>query len=108
MNQVITVFLPCIALCIVSFSTSVYRVEFSFIYFDCVQTICSLQLQKEEFEGVVTVNVTIMLVLVTLFISVSSSLPRTDYVKMIEAYLMVSMFFPFFEVLLLTAVDMLM
>ena len=34
LNQVITVFLPCIALCIVSFSTSVYRVNNIFIYFD--------------------------------------------------------------------------
>ena len=49
-----------------------------------------------------------MLVLVTLFISVSASLPRTDYVKMIEAYLMISMFFPFVEVLTLTALDVLM
>ena len=27
-NQIITVFLPCIALCIVAFSTSLYRVKF--------------------------------------------------------------------------------
>ena len=36
------------------------------------------------FEAVVTVNLTTMLVLTTLFISVSSSLPTTSYIKLID------------------------
>ena len=55
----------------------------------------------------VTVNVTVMLVLVTLFIGVSDSLPKTAYIKMIEVYLMFTMFIPFIEVLLVTALDVL-
>ena len=33
LNQVITVFLPCIAICIMSFSTSYYRVQSEIILF---------------------------------------------------------------------------
>ena len=64
-------------------------------------------MQKEEFEAVVTVNVTILLVITTLSIGVSNSLPRTAYIKMIEIFLMFSMFMPFSEVLLITAIDVL-
>ena len=39
------------------------------------------------FEAVVTVNLTALLVLTTLFISVSESLPPTAYVKMVDIWL---------------------
>ena len=39
------------------------------------------------FEAIVTVNLTSLLVLTTLFISVSSSLPQTAYVKMVDLWL---------------------
>ena len=54
-----------------------------------------------------TVNVTTLLVLTTLFISVSNSLPKTAYIKMIETFLIFSLFMPFIEVLLHTALDIL-
>ena len=44
-----------------------------------------------------------MLVLATLFIGVSKSLPKTAYVKMIDVWLLFSLFVPFVEVLLQTA-----
>ena len=57
------------------------------------------------FEAVVTVNLTSLLVLTTLFISVSGSLPPTAYVKMIDVWLIFAQMVPFLEVLLHTFLD---
>ena len=59
------------------------------------------------FEAVVTVNLTVMLVLTTMFISVSNNLPTTSYVKMIDIWLLGSLFLPFVEVILHTYMDVL-
>lgn len=53
----------------------------------------------------VTVNLTSLLVLVTLFISVSDSLPRTSYVKLIDIWLIFNLLVPFTDVLLHTTID---
>ncbi len=42
--------------------------------------------QPAYFEGAVTVNLTSLLVLATLFIGVSNALPRTAYVKFIDIW----------------------
>ena len=104
LNQVITGFLPLILLTIVTFSSALYQVRYS-SRISTLVTIILHHFQREEFEAVVTVNVTIFLVMTTLFIGVSNSLPRTAYVKMIEIYLLFSMSMPFSEVLLITAID---
>ena len=52
-----------------------------------------------------TVNLTSLLVLTTLFISVSGALPPTAYVKMIDIWLIFSQLIPFFEVLIHTFID---
>ncbi len=54
-----------------------------------------------------TVNLTTMLVLTSLFISISDSQPRTSYVKMIDIWLIFSLLVPFAEVLLHSVLDML-
>lgn len=59
------------------------------------------------FEAVVTVNLTSLLVLTTLFISVSNSLPKTSYIKMIDIWLLFVLNVPFVEVILHTTIDML-
>ena len=59
------------------------------------------------FEAVITVNLTVMLVLVTMFISVSNNLPTTAYVKMIDIWLIFNLTIPFIEVLLHTYMDFL-
>ena len=43
-----------------------------------------------------------MLVLVTLFISVANSLPRTSYVKMIDIWFIMNLMVPFVEIILET------
>ena len=51
-----------------------------------------------SFKAVVTVNLTALLVLVTLFISVSQSLPQTAYVKMVDVWLIFAQLVPWVEV----------
>ena len=51
-----------------------------------------------------TVNVTTLLVLTTLFISISNALPRTSYVKMMDIWLMFNLMIPFFEIILQTMI----
>ena len=77
-------------------------------------------MQDFFFEAVVTVNLTAMLVLTTMFISgmfgslhaivinnilVSSNLPTTSYIKMVDIWLIFNLFLPFLEVLLHTYMD---
>ena len=56
-------------------------------------------------QAIVTVNLTSLLVLTTLFISVSSSLPQTAYVKMVDVWLIFAQVVPWIEVLLHTLID---
>ena len=57
------------------------------------------------FEAVVTVNLTCMLVLTTMFINVSNNLPKTSYIKMMDIWLIFNLLLPFMEVLLHTYID---
>ena len=57
------------------------------------------------FEATISVNVTVMLVLTTMFISVSSNLPKTSYIKMIDIWLLTSLVKPFLDILLQTYID---
>ncbi len=82
---ILTTYLPTGLLCIVCFSTNYFKAFF--------------------FEAIVTVNLTSLLVLTTLFISVFNSLPTTAYVKMIDIWLIFNLFVPFSEVLLHTLID---
>ena len=73
-----TIYMPTILLNIIGHSTNYFKPFF--------------------FEAVVTVNLTSLLVLTTLFISVSKSLPPTAYVKMIDIWLIFAQLIPFAEV----------
>ena len=55
----------------------------------------------------ITVNLTSMLVLTTIFIDVSNSLPKTSYIKMVDIWLIFAQLVPFLEVLLHSWMDML-
>ena len=85
LNELLTTYLPTILICIVAFCTNYFKPFF--------------------FEAIVTVNLTSLLVLTTLFISVSSNLPKTAYVKMIDIWLIVVLCVPFFETILHTVMD---
>ena len=85
-NELLTTYLPTVLILIIVYTTNYFKSFF--------------------FEAVVTVNLTALLVLTTLFISVSGSLPPTAYVKMIDLWLIFAQSIPFFEVLLHTSMDM--
>ena len=55
--------------------------------------------QPIYFEAAVTVNLTNMLVMTTIFISVMDKLPPTPYLKMIDTWLIFCQLIPFFEVI---------
>ena len=50
-------------------------------------------------------NVTTLLVLTTLFISISDALPRTSYVKAVDLWLITNLMIPFIEIILQTVVN---
>ena len=56
-------------------------------------------------QAVITVNLTSMLVLTTMFINVSNSLPKTSYMKMVDAWLLFNLLYPFIVVLIHTYID---
>jgi hypothetical protein len=84
-NELLTSFLPTFLILIIVYATNYFKDFF--------------------FEAIVTVNLTSLLVLTTLFISVSGSLPKTAYVKMIDIWLIFAQLIPFVEVLLHTYMD---
>ena len=59
------------------------------------------------FEAALTVNLTVMLVITTLFISVMNKLAPTSYIKWIEFWLIFAQLIPFTEVVLLTILEQL-
>lgn len=59
----------------------------------------------EHFDAMVAVNVTAFLVIATLFISVSNSLPRSSSIKMIDGWMIFTMFVPLAEVILQTMIS---
>ena len=66
-NAIMTIYLPTFLILCIVYATNYFKEFF--------------------FEAVVTVNLTALLVLTTLFISVSESLPPTAYLKMVDVWL---------------------
>lgn len=85
LGNFLTIFFPTILLNVIGHSTNYFKSFF--------------------FEAVVSVNLTAMLVLVTMFISVSNQLPNTSYIKMVDIWLLFSLILPFIEVLIHTYKD---
>ena len=78
MNAILTIYLPTILVLCIVYATNFFKEFF--------------------FEAIVTVNLTALLVLTTLFISVSSALPSTAYVKMVDVWLIFAQLIPWVEV----------
>ena len=81
----LTVFIPTLLLNLIGHSTNYFKPFF--------------------FEAVISLNVTVMLVLTTMFISVSNNLPKTAYIKMIDTWLIFKLFKPFTDILLQTYIE---
>ena len=85
LSQVLTIYLPSVLIIIVVYSTNFLKQFF--------------------FEAIVSVNLTAMLVLTTIFLGVSGDLPTTSYVKYVEVWLIFCLFVPFIYVLLHIYID---
>ena len=84
-SELLTTFLPTILLTMITFATSFFKPFF--------------------FEAALSVNLTTMLVMTTIFISKMESLPPSSDTKMIDIWLIICQLVPFSEVVLLTAIE---
>ena len=84
-NELLTTYLPSILLMLITYATTFFKS----IYF----------------EAALTVNLTNMLVMTTIFISVMEKLPPTSYVEMVDYWLIFGQLIPFTEVALLTIIE---
>ena len=84
-TELVTTFLPTILLLLITFTT---------IFFD-----------KDLFGDAIAVNLTIMLVMTTIFTSKIEELPPTSDMKMIDIWLISCLVIPFLEVILRTAIE---
>ena len=82
LGTLLTVFLPTILLNIIGHNANYFHHIF--------------------FESIISVNLTVMLVLTTMFINVSNQLPKTSYIKMMDVWLIFNLVVPFIEVMLHT------
>ena len=78
MSEMMTTYFPSILLMLITFATTFFKPFF--------------------FEAALTVNLTNMLVMTTIFISVMEKLPTTSYSKMIDYWLIFCQLVPFTEV----------
>ena len=84
-TELVTTYFPTILLLLITFTT---------IFFD-----------KDLFGDVIAVNLTIMLVMTTIFTSKIEELPPTSDMKMIDIWLIFCLIIPFLEVILRTAIE---
>ena len=84
-NELLTSYLPSILLIFISYSTTFFRPFY--------------------FEASVTVNLTTMLVMTTIFIAVMDKLPSTAYIKMIDIWLIFGQLIPFARVVITTLME---
>ena len=84
-SELMTTYFPSFLLLAITFSTTFFKPFF--------------------FEAALSVNLTTMLVMTTIFISKMESLPPTSDIKMIDIWLVLCQIYPFVEVVLLTAME---
>ena len=84
-SEMMTTFFPTLLLTAITFATTFFKPFF--------------------FEAALSVNLTTMLVMTTIFISKMDGLPPTSAIKMIDIWLIMCQLVPFCEVVLLTAIE---
>ena len=85
MSEMMTTYLPSVLLMMITFATTFFKPFF--------------------FEAALSVNLTTMLVMTTIFISKMEGLPPTSAIKMIDYWLILCQLVPFTQVVLLTAME---
>ena len=86
MNEMMTTYLPSALLILITYATTFFKPYF--------------------FEAALSVNLTTMLVMTTIYTTVMQMLPATAYVKMIDIFLIFGQLYPFAEVVLLTTMEL--
>ena len=84
-SEMMTTYFPSLLLTAITFATTFFKPFF--------------------FELALSVNLTTMLVMTTIFISKMEGLPPTSDIKMIDIWLVLCQIFPFAEVVLITAME---
>merc|ERR1719350_917297 len=84
-SEIMTTYFPSFLLMAITFATTFFKPFF--------------------FEAALSVNLTTMLVMTTIFISKMEGLPPTSDIKMIDIWLVLCQMVPFAEVILLTAME---
>ena len=84
-SEMMTTYFPSLLLTTITFATTFFKPFF--------------------FEAALSVNLTTMLVMTTIFISKMEGLPPTSDIKMIDIWLVLCQMVPFVEVVLLTAME---
>ena len=85
MNEVLTTYLPTALLMIISYATTYFSDNY--------------------FEANLSVNLSVMFVMTTLFVSVMEKLPQTSYIRMVDVWLIYGQLFPFLQVVLVTLIE---
>ena len=85
MSEMMTTYFPSLLLMMITYATTFFKPFF--------------------FEAALSVNLTTMLVMTTIFISKMESLPPTSDIKMIDIWLILCQLVPFAQVVLLTAME---
>merc|ERR1712240_798799 len=85
MSEMMTTYFPSLLLMMITYATTFFKPFF--------------------FEAALSVNLTTMLVMTTIFISKMEGLPPTSDIKMIDIWLILCQMVPFVEVVLLTAME---
>ena len=85
MSEMMTTYFPSLLLMMITYATTFFKPFF--------------------FEAALSVNLTTMLVMTTIFISKMEGLPPTSDIKMIDIWLVLCQMVPFVEVVLLTAME---
>ena len=85
MSELMTTYFPSILLTLITFATTFFK--------------------RIYFEASLSVNLTTMLVMTTIFISKMEGLPPTSEIKMIDLWLVLCQLVPFIEVILVTAIE---
>ena len=87
MSEMMTTYFPSLLLMMITYATTFFKPFF--------------------FEAALSVNLTTMLVMTTIFISKMESLPPTSTTKMIDYWLILCQLVPFAQVVILTAIEFL-
>ena len=82
MNEILTTYLPTTLLMIIVYTTPFFKAK--------------------NFEASLSVNLSVMFVMTTLFVSVMEKLPQTSYVRMVDIWLIFGQLLPFLQVVITT------